>query len=408
MLCCTAVIGGGVLFPFDSKSIAASGILLGVIFAAALSMARGTMDREVRRSMSTWAIALLVHSVSWFLILKRGNLPDFWSIVVGNTLSVSVYALFSHALRQLRRQAHIPCFAYAVTGITFVSLLALVYWVKWPLGFVPVLSGLIAAMLFIAGREALLRPLREYRLGVQLTGIVFLFGGLILLLRIPYVLWTGAALPTPLSNDPMQIAVYLFAALGPVVASFGYLLLSQEATLQVLRHTAATDPLTGLFNRRAFEKMGRRMLAEALRRNRPLTLIVIDVDHFKSINDQYGHALGDAVLQALAALLQRELRDSDLLGRLGGEEFAVLLPETLHERGLEVAERLRVAVQGLSVAALGVALQVRISQGVATVDAHEVPAGTVEDLLVDLLHRADLALYAAKRAGRNRVASAQD
>lgn len=396
------------LSTLDPRSIIASGILLGVVFAAALWMARGALEREVRRSMGTWALAMLLHSIAWMLVLARGQLSDFWSIVVGNSLSVATYALFSHALRQLRRQSRIPRFAYAVTGITFLILLVLAYWVHWPQGRVPLLSGLVAAMLLIAGREALLRPLREYRLGLQLTGIVFFLGGLILIVRIPYILWMADTPNAPFANDPMQLVVYLYAALGPVVASFGYLLLCQEGTLRALRHTAATDPLTGLFNRRPFESMGRRMLAEAMRRQRPLTLIVIDVDHFKAINDQYGHALGDAVLRALAELLQRELRDSDLLGRMGGEEFAVLLPDTTHAFGLEVAERLRVAVVAMRVAALGVALDVRISLGVATIAAPDDRAGTIDDMFVDLLHRGDLAMYAAKRAGRNQVASAQE
>ncbi|MFT4113659.1 diguanylate cyclase [Silvibacterium sp.] len=161
-----------------------------------------------------------------------------------------------------------------------------------------------------------------------------------------------------------------------------------------LKQLAATDALTGLYNRRAFDLYLRREWRLSARRQKPLGLLAIDLDHFKRINDTYGHADGDRVLKKVAQVLQEQVRGSDVVARLGGEEFAVLLPGTGQEDAAHVAEGLRAAVE----AELCGGHRVTVSIGVA--------AGTnlarSEECL--LLPQADAALYVAKGAGRNRVA----
>ncbi len=157
------------------------------------------------------------------------------------------------------------------------------------------------------------------------------------------------------------------------------------------------DPLTGLYNRRALEESLHRELARARRRAEPVSVIAIDADHFKRINDTYGHEGGDAVLRALARLLLDSVREEDIACRLGGEEFVVILPGMAKGGALERAETVRHAVQRMHIPVGSEAVQITASVGVAVFPEH----GETE---TDLLRAADAAVYGAKSAGRNRVA----
>lgn len=164
---------------------------------------------------------------------------------------------------------------------------------------------------------------------------------------------------------------------------------------EALRELATTDGLTGLLNRRRFMEMGEAEIERTKRTGRPVSLIMFDVDHFKKVNDTRGHDVGDVVLVALARAATGALRAVDVLGRLGGEEFAAILPETGLEEAAAVAERLRRAVADMGLAPNGEPQPVTISLGVVL--------GLGAETLDDLLKRADTALYRAKSAGRDRV-----
>lgn len=163
-----------------------------------------------------------------------------------------------------------------------------------------------------------------------------------------------------------------------------------------LRQLASTDPLTGLQNRRRFEGVVGTELRRAQRYGRPLVVMMLDLDFFKRINDEHGHRCGDAVLVDFAACLGRNLRDQDVCARVGGEEFAALLPETEIVAALKVAERLRRSVAATRTTCGSHVLNVTVSIGMtAMIDRDETYAG--------LFERADAALYASKENGRNRV-----
>jgi diguanylate cyclase (GGDEF)-like protein len=158
---------------------------------------------------------------------------------------------------------------------------------------------------------------------------------------------------------------------------------------------AITDALTGIFNRRHFFELASREFERSRRFARPLALVMCDIDHFKLVNDTYGHLVGDQVLQMVAERCQRNLREVDLLGRYGGEEFVALLNEIDCERGREVGERLRAAIEAPAFRVEDQDVYVSISVGVA--DITDCPN------LEILLDRADQALYQAKQMGRNQV-----
>lgn len=182
------------------------------------------------------------------------------------------------------------------------------------------------------------------------------------------------------------------------------LLLQQEITerlrLEVgLRELAQTDALTGLSNRRSFLELAGQALRQARRASAPLTLCMIDIDHFKPINDNYGHAAGDVVLAAVAAVCRDQLRESDLIGRYGGEEFVLALPNTDAYAARLIAERLRVRIENHRLPGDLSILRITVTAGIAQVARNE-------DSLDPALLRADEALYEGKREGRNRVALA--
>jgi len=170
--------------------------------------------------------------------------------------------------------------------------------------------------------------------------------------------------------------------------------LANLRNLAIAELRAATDALTGLPNKRAVTDSLNRMFAQAARTSSPMTLILLDLDHFKALNDRFGHPVGDQVLASVGAVMRASLRDSDFAGRNGGEEFAVILPNTEVAGGQETAEKLRLAISAITIP--GLDLELTVSLGVAGYPEHAVGPERLERL-------ADAALYVAKRTGRNRV-----
>jgi len=171
------------------------------------------------------------------------------------------------------------------------------------------------------------------------------------------------------------------------------------ALVEESQRLATRDPLTGLMNRRAFLAMIEDEIARSSRYELPLSLLVLDVDHFKSINDTYGHAAGDQVLSAIGEVLQRELRVTDASARWGGEEFVIALKNTPLDGAAVVADRIQTALRDLRIEASGSTLRLTASLGLACHEPHE-----SVDTLID---RADRAMYAAKVGGRNRLVTSE-
>lgn len=173
-----------------------------------------------------------------------------------------------------------------------------------------------------------------------------------------------------------------------------------------LKRVGLTDSLTEINNRRFFDQRIGEEIARSLRAREPISCLYLDIDHFKRINDQHGHQVGDQVLRETAGLIREQLRNSDVLGRYGGEEFAVLLPNTSSRSAMEIAERIRedIAVNRFEITTHPdtAGIQVTISIGVAELPANTVPT-EIDTLCQRLLDNADSALFEAKHAGRNTV-----
>ncbi|WP_102958994.1 GGDEF domain-containing protein [Mangrovicella endophytica] len=164
-----------------------------------------------------------------------------------------------------------------------------------------------------------------------------------------------------------------------------------------LKHAALTDPLTGMNNRRLFDEALTQYLEEFRRVGRPLGLMLLDLDHFKSVNDMHGHDVGDAVLCEVARCLGDYTRYHDIAARMGGEEFAIIVPNAAMPELTAYANRIRRAVEGLVITSNGKKVRVTISVGLAVADGTEDAPG--------FLKRADVKLYDAKTGGRNRIVS---
>jgi diguanylate cyclase (GGDEF)-like protein len=232
----------------------------------------------------------------------------------------------------------------------------------------------------LAGRPALFAP--------TLHGLVFLFP-------------IAIASLVPEREGVITLATAWLAVfvlemlLYAVGTAFLVLVLAKERTLRAHKSAALTDPLTGLFNRRGLVEAARELAEKHARKaGKPVAMLAFDLDYFKSINDRFGHALGDDVIKLFAATANSSLRLTDFVVRLGGEEFVAIMPGTL-EDGLVVGERIRAAFEAAGRTVSGRYIGATVSVGVAS---HE-SAANIDALLA----RADAALYAAKANGRNRV-----
>ncbi len=197
------------------------------------------------------------------------------------------------------------------------------------------------------------------------------------------------------SMGPAWIALFagelVLYAIGTV---FIIVMLVSERTVSAHKTAASVDPLTGLLNRRGFSEATSRMIDREAKAGRPVTVMIFDIDHFKSVNDRFGHAAGDDVLKVFSDIVVANLRITDLVGRVGGEEFAALLPCSVEE-AVVAAERVREGFEASGVAVDDVPLTTTVSIGIS--------GGPAETELEVLMASADTALYQAKRGGRNRV-----
>ena len=203
----------------------------------------------------------------------------------------------------------------------------------------------------------------------------------------------------PASFSAGWVAVFaLETTLYAVGTAIIVLLMVKDHHVHVYRNAASTDYLTGLLNRRAFLENALNLCAVQAKRDEPLTLLVFDLDHFKSINDRFGHAVGDDVLKLFAQVASSSMRATDIIARLGGEEFAAIVPASADIAAM-IANRLRVAFEAAGLTVGGHSIGATVSIGAAT----ELPPVTDIDALIA---RADGALYQAKREGRNRLCAA--
>lgn len=213
-------------------------------------------------------------------------------------------------------------------------------------------------------------------------------------------------LPAPYSGNALATWTLSMTYMGLFFHAYGKRFISYFERMrdsnQRLRDLASHDPLTGLLNARAYYSLCDSLQAQSRRSGTPYSILFVDLDHFKAINDNHGHDAGDIVLQTVAQALQQVVRNSDAVGRIGGEEFSLLLTNTDKDGALTVAEALRQSIETLMPPIHGTPLRVTASIGVAA------SSGTQTRTIAELQHQADQAMYQAKKQGRNRVTYLDD
>lgn len=301
--------------------------------------------------------------------------------------AVLLYHLWMHRESQLRPDQPNPLLAWVWVVIFIQSLLSV-----WVLGAGAGFQYYLLATI-PPGFAVLYRPM-SYKL---------LQAGVIVLFFLACDIWLNRVQPLYTLSEPIVGAIRHINIVGTCALlagmSYAHSLLIKEAG-DALRRIASTDELTGLLNRRSFSEVVEREAARSQRTGRPLTLVLGDIDFFKRINDTYGHAAGDHILQSVSNLLQGAVREYDCVARWGGEEFIILLPDTGLAAATQIAERLREMVAGSHPSFEGKLIPVSMTLGIAQFSD--------EENWHAIVARADEALYRGKAAGRNRVEVGQD
>ena len=341
-----------------------------------------------------WSAALLLGSGTSMLFMLRASAENFFTIGIGNALLIAAFACTWQGARAFERRPALWLPTIGVPGLWLAAACIPDVMQSVPTRIV-LSSGLCAPLLTMAAFE-FWRGRAEPLPSRWPVMAIFVSLALFFALRIPLI----GVLPFPFGAQPIQpgwIGAFNLVMFGHTLLLVVLVVsLSKERLEFDQRTKAQTDPLTGALNRRAFMSHGARLLQRHSYERAPLCLLFLDLDHFKSLNDRFGHSGGDDVLTRFVALVNASIRPTDFLFRIGGEEFCCLLPHTTTEQAHRVAERIRFQFEMTTVEVAGSPVRATASLGIASTDAF----GYDLDIL---MRRADTAVYAAKRAGRNRV-----
>jgi diguanylate cyclase (GGDEF)-like protein len=352
-----------------------------------------SLPAHYRPSLRWWLVGGVLHPLGFLLMGLRDMIPDWISIIVANALLAIALSCTAIALRMFYQVEQRRLRLFLTTAI----IVAIAWWFSqeqpsqhWRTALLP----LLLAVLVGSSARAIFRRGGPRGLIPGLAGGVFALGTLMLVYRGVDELLR----PTALIFESTLSHVLAFGVIGllPVLSTICFLLLCTDDCQRELQRAARVDFLTGVCNRRAIDDLAQRTIAAARRHGMPLSIMIIDVDHFKRINDAHGHQAGDVALVETVRRIRDSLRAEDLVGRLGGEEFVVVMPNTDGDSAIAAAERIRAAFASLPMQIGGSAMSITVSVGVSLL-------APGDSLFSHLLRRADHAMYAAKAAGRDRV-----
>lgn len=367
-----------------------------LIIGVAMALTVSTYPVELQRPLRLWMRSLLLQPIGFFLMALRGSIPDLFSIIVANILLLLAFAHLVAALRVYanRTSLVLPLGGLVILGTIAVTLMTYV----WPsLGARTALVSVIYVVYSLIGIMALRQPTERATRPEHMVAVMLGIGTLIFVVRVLRAPSIGMV--DFVEFTPTQGAVFTYAALMPVVATYGFLLMCGERLNVNLVRLATIDPLTGTFNRRNMTERAEAAITASRRLGQPLALLVLDLDHFKRVNDEFGHEVGDLALCRFVDSVREQVGSDEVFARMGGEEFVLVLPNCNERTAMQRAEAIRAALEALVFTASGWQVPLRVSIGVAAL-------GPQVTSLESLLREADRALYRAKREGRNRVVAA--
>lgn len=376
----------------DAGTLATAIFVVGTVLTGLLALT-WLQNRSVP-AFGGWTISFALCATAAALILARGRFPGLLAIDLANALRFLAFGVAWQSARHFngRRGNWAIVFAPALLWLVACGTV----------GFggelrprILVAAPAVAAYAFACAAE-LWRASPRSPWIARLAAVLLAIHGVAFLSRFVFVLVAvGSVDPgTGIAGPFHPIAILEGLVLAVALA---FLLISAAKDEIGLKHrdAALIDPLTGVPNRRAFEAEAERALLRAVRNGSSTALLLLDLDHFKRVNDSFGHPVGDHALQVVAKILNHEMRGGDVLGRLGGEEFAILLADTRTEEAAVLAERVRRIVSALPIRKGNASFDLTVSIGVAALRG--------ASSLAALMEWADAALYRAKAAGRNRV-----
>lgn len=349
------------------------------------------------KGLGLWGMGPLLGTLTAFLYGLDGIRPAGWATVLANGLALAASGLMYFGTRRFYEQP-IPWKAWATlglaawAGLAFFALVQPDYRVR-----VAIFTGSLT-LLFAAHTRLLLRHGQGF--AARFTTVVVALETVIFAARCVAVYWIDGADDNRFTANLIHTAYFISFSFMVLLFLVGVLLMASERVRAEFEELATFDGLTGALNRRVLQLAGEQELLRWQRYGEPFAVLLLDIDHFKSINDRHGHQMGDQVLQQVVQAVRTPLRKTDLLGRYGGEEFVILLPVTDAETALALGERVRAAVQDMPLVQPGGA-RTTTSVGVSCVRAGD-------ESFDALILRADQALYRAKTAGRNRVVMQED
>lgn len=379
----------------DPKTALLIATLMMLLNGGVLGLMHRDLPDSLRQSAVSWRIATLLQAGGVVLLAVQEYLPPWFVLPIGNLMILLGLTGYWYALRQFYG---LPGRAHMLLPTVFGTAAVTWYAVVQPDLSMRISAASLAWVYVLMASALTLRNARADRaMSRRVLASVFLVVSVFMLARFMYFLTSTDVSGTLLdSSNHWNVLTPMVAAILPVIGTTGFLLLCSDRIRRDWEHAASTDYLTGLANRRILADQGEQRLQRARQRGAGLALAVIDIDHFKSINDRYGHEIGDRVLRQVADQIAQACTPVDLAARQGGEEFALLLATGDLDSAWQRVETLRAAVAAEPLALGGEPIAVSVSIGLTL-------AGPEDATLDSLLRRADHALYAAKATGRNRV-----
>lgn len=382
------------MIDVDIRTLYLVTAIAAVFMAGAMTMLWRTVPDE--RACRYWAQGSVLFAAGFLMIALRGTIPSLLSSAVANTAVIGGYGL---TVLGVSAFTHGRLFYGPVVAAAALIFLASCYflYIEPDVGFRIFMVAIVGAAMAFWGVVRLATTITPgMRLTQGVAAVVFALNGTMFVLRAA----TAWFRPDPefdlLAATNTQVVFSLTTIFCMIAATFCFAAMVVRRLHIHLDHLACHDPLTGLLNRNAMEASAVRETARARRHRYPLALLMMDLDRFKGVNDTFGHEAGDTVLRGFAGTAAANIRRDDVLGRFGGEEFLVLLPDSDHQQALQIAERIRAAVADTPANHEGTMIGVTVSIGVAVLEGDTTWEAT--------LRAADAALYTAKGGGRNRVA----
>lgn len=371
------------LFAIDIQTMLVVMSVSAMLMASILWFAYAGRFRD---GLARWTTSLWTQALAWLLLATHDALlPDIGAKVMASGLLVAAAALQLAAIAEFRRQRVARQLLWIAPVAALLPAVLTLDATAWPGMAQDVLYG---ACNFLIALAVLREPPHDARRARRLLALCYALATVALVVKASLAAEVGWV---NIDDGPFYFGPYALIIAG----SLAFLLMHKERADEESSRLATTDSLTGVFNRRTFIELAEQELARCHRAGTPLTIMMLDLDHFKQVNDTCGHLVGDEVLVSFTRLIRDCIRRGDLVVRYGGEEFCVLLPSTTLAASTALAERIRTtcAAEPLTERAFKVTVSIGLTARPST--------GVTR--LTDLLARADEALYRAKDSGRNQV-----